>query len=142
VGAILLSYLLDTNIVSQAAKAAPDARVDRWLDAQNADQLFLSVVTIAELRVGLELMPSGKKKNAVAAWLANTVIPHFHGRILPVTFEISQQCGIILAVAKRAGFTVDPFDSLIAATAQIHHLSVATLNRSHFLQLGAKLVDF
>jgi predicted nucleic acid-binding protein len=138
----LLSYLLDTNFVSQSAKSLPNKEVDRWLERNDARLMFLSVITVTELRVGMEMMPVGKRRNSIAKWLEETVIPHFDGRILPVTIEIAAQCGVIWSAGRRAGANVDPFDALIAATATVHGFSVATLNRNHFVQVGATLVDF
>jgi predicted nucleic acid-binding protein len=103
--------------------------------------MYMSVMSLTEMRVGLGLMPPGKRRNAIAHWLERSLIPHFQNRILPVTSEIAIECGNILAAAKSAGHTPDPLDALIAATARVNGFSVLTLNRKHFSALQIPLVD-
>ena len=103
--------------------------------------MYLSVISLAELRQALGRMPVGKKKLAIAHWLEGTILPHFQDRILPVTAEIAASCGDMLATGRISGSSPDPFDTLIAATARVHGFSVVTLNRKHFASLNVPLVN-
>lgn len=137
-----MSFLLDTDIISQGTKPSPDAAVMAWLRGQSASLLFLSVVTIAELRIGVAMQPSGRRKAGLAQWLEEEVPARFDGRILAVTNEIADDCGGLLAGTRLRGFTMDPFDALIAATARVHGYKLATLNFRHFAELDVPLVRF
>ena len=75
--------LLDTNVVSEPLRAAPDARVIAWIDAQALETLFLSAITVAELRAGVALLPAGKRQTALLESLEKRVLPLFAGRVLP-----------------------------------------------------------
>lgn len=86
-----MSYLLDTNVVSEATKKQPDRRVQEWLSAQPDEVLFLSAVTIGEIRCGILLLVDGKKKRALRRWLDEEIMPVFFGRILPVDTAVMEQ---------------------------------------------------
>lgn len=87
-------------------------------------------------------MSAGKPRRLLEEWLERRVIPSFHGRVLPFDEAIADVSGRLLAAAKRAGATAETGDTLIAATARVHGLRVATLNKKHFSRLGVELVDF
>ncbi|HEY0307933.1 MAG TPA: PIN domain-containing protein [Acidobacteriaceae bacterium] len=137
-----MSYLLDTDVVSQFTKQHPDALAFAWLSKRILDELYLSVATITELREGMELLPAGKKRSGLEAWLESEVKERFRERILPMTLEIADRAGKIAASAVRSGHNPEALDVVIAATAQEHGLSLATLNRKHFERLGVELVTF
>jgi predicted nucleic acid-binding protein len=137
-----LDSLLDTSVVSQRIKKSPDERVVRWLSAILRDEAFLSVVTLQELRTGIDLLPAGFKRRDLESWLVSDIHRGYEGRILPITEEITDVCGRLIARGKKAGATPEMNDALIAATAQVHHLQIATLNRKHFERLGVGLVEF
>lgn len=132
---------MDTNVVSQSSKDRPNPTIESWLDQHDSRLMYMSVISLTEMRVGLGLMSPGKKRDAISHWLERSVVPHFQDRILPVTSEIAVECGDMLAAAKRAGHTPDPLDALIAATARVNGFSVLTLNRKHFSALQVTLVD-
>jgi predicted nucleic acid-binding protein len=136
-----LSYLLDTNIVSQSAKSAPLSAVVDWLAARDTRIMFLSVISLAEIQSGILMMPVGKKRNAIVNWFQLDIIPHFQARILLVTPAIAIECGELMIKAKKAGTTPDHFDALIAATAKVHGYSIVTLNRKHFEPLAVPIVS-
>jgi predicted nucleic acid-binding protein len=135
-----MSFLLDTDVLSQPSKAIPSAAAIDWIARNDAGRMFISVVSLSEVRAGIGGMPAGKRKTALAEWLATDLVPHFHGRILPVTEEIAYECGDLIAKCRKAGYHVQAMDALVAATAKVHRLSVVTLNRKHFMQLGIPLV--
>ena len=100
------------------------------------------MITLAEVRRGIQLLPDGKRREMLDKWLLNDVADTYEGRILPLTAAIADLAGRIGAAAKREGYTVELADVLIAATAQMHGLAVATLNRKHFERLGVEVVEF
>jgi predicted nucleic acid-binding protein len=84
-------FLLDTNIPSELIRTRPDPRVEHWVYAQDEQSLYLSVVSIGELRRGLVLLPAGTRRTELERWLENDLLPRFHKRILPVTFSIADR---------------------------------------------------
>lgn len=138
----VLRYLLDTSVVSQRIKPQPDENVVHWLSQLRQEDAFLSVITLQELRTGIELLPSGRKRRYLDSWLTTDIHRGYSGRILAVTEEIADTCGRIIARARKAGTTPDTNDVLLAATALVHEMSLATLNRKHFEPLGVELVKF
>jgi predicted nucleic acid-binding protein len=129
-------------VLSQRIKSRPDGRVAAWLNNAIAGDVFLSVVTILEIRTGIELMAVGTKRTKLEAWLEGDVRRCYSGRILPVTEEIASVGGRLIAERRKASETPGSNDCLLAATALVHGLNVATLNRKHFEKLGVELVEF
>jgi toxin FitB len=137
-----LTYLLDTNVVSQTSKLHPDIAVMRWWKQQDELSLMLSTIVFQELRFGIEMLPAGRKRDRLEEWLEIRLRGEFAGRILPVTIEIAELSGRLIADTKTAGHMAEVGDTLIAATARVHGLQVVTLNRKHFERLGVELVEF
>ncbi len=107
----------------------------------DARETFLSVISLTEMRSGIEVLPKGRRKSAIASWFEQTVVPHFEDRLLPVTREIAEVCGTMIAQSKQAGFTPDHFDLLIASTAEVHRMTLVTLNQRHFAHLPLRILD-
>lgn len=137
-----MNSLLDTNIVSQRIKPIPNDKVMQWLIQLEEASAFLSVVTLQELRTGVQLLPSGRKRRDLEQWLMVDIRRGYAGRILPITEEIADMCGRIIAKGRITGSLPEANDALLAATALVHGLRVATLNRKHFEKLGVELVEF
>jgi predicted nucleic acid-binding protein len=129
-------------VISQHVKATPDKGVMRWLGGVRREETFISVISLQEIRTGIELSPAGRKRNDLEYWLVNEINRSYSGRILPVTLQIADLCGKLIAQRRKASETPGINDCLLAATALVHGLSVATLNRKHFERLGVELVDF
>ena len=106
------------------------------------ETLAISSVVLQELRFGIELQPEGKRRRELERWLETGVANIFMGRILPVDERVADVSGRLLAATKKAGHHAEMADTLIAATAIVHGLKVATLNRKDFLLLGVELVEF
>lgn len=104
--------------------------------------MFFSVMTILEIRLGIDRMPAGKRRISLAAWLHDDLPRRFEKRILPVTYEIADDAGKLMAKCQAIGQNIEAVDALIASTARIHGFAVATLNRKHFRLLDVRLVDF
>ena len=133
-------FLLDTNVVSEALRPRPDARVIAWLRANEA-RAWLSVVTIGEIEAGIRGAPDPRRAESLRAWLDEVLIPQFAHRLLPIDLAVARHWGERTAAARASGTPVGAVDALIAATAAQHGLAVATRNGRDFAQLGVALVD-
>lgn len=136
-----MSYLLDTNVISEATKKYPDARLQDWLAAQPNESLFLSVITIGEIRHGLLLLDDGKKRRALLRWLGGKIKSLFAGRILPVDIAVMERWAQLQAASGKTGRRLPVMDSLIAATALTHNLTLATRNIADFKAARVALLD-
>lgn len=127
-----MNFLLDTNVLSEPMKERPNSRVLEWLAQVNEDQVFMSVVTITELRYGVERIATGKRRERLDAWLRKELISRFEGRILPVDLRIAETCGGLIARSESMGRPIEARDAFIAATAEVHGLTLVTRNTSDF----------
>jgi toxin FitB len=134
-------FLLDTNVPSELTKPAPDARVSDWVDAQDDASLYVSVVTLGELRRGLTILPVGRRRSQLEQWFEDYLLPLFDERILPVTQRIGDRWGILSAECRLRGTHLNTADGLIAATAFEHDLIVVTRNVKDFLGLGVTVLN-
>lgn len=133
--------ILDTNVVSEPMRPRPDARVLAWLDSQPAESLFLTSITVAELWAGIELLPAGKRRTQLHAWVNERVLPMFGGRTLPFDTECAVVFGAVHARARAAGKSVEFSDCALAAIAAHHGFSVATRNLRDFEGTGVDTLD-
>lgn len=136
-----MSFLLDTNVVSEWVKPEPVRSVVTWLAEVDEDEVFLSVISLAELRRGIELLAAGRRRQRLERWLGEDLADRFHGRILSVDVLVADAWGRITARATRAGRTVRSMDALVAATAEVHGLALATRNTKDFDHLGVSLFN-
>jgi predicted nucleic acid-binding protein len=118
-----MNFLLDTNVVSEPMRPRPNAGVLKWLGEVDEESTFISVVTITELRYGIERLDG---------WLQRDLRVRFEGRILPVDFEVANVCGGIIARRESLGRPIEPRDAFIAATAEVYGLTLVTRNVSDF----------
>jgi toxin FitB len=134
-------YLVDTNIPSELTRETPDARVATFLRGAGKESVFLSVMTMGEIRKGIDMLPVSQKRNALQGWLEIDVRSWFAGRILPVTEPIAERWGHLAATAKQQGFSLAVVDGVIAAPALEHNLTLVTRNARDFADLGVVLLD-
>lgn len=127
-----MSFLLDTNVVSEPMKSKPDPGVIAWLADTDEETIFLSVVTITELRYGIERLATGVRRSRLESWLGNDLRQRFSGRLLAVTAEIADACGRLVARSESLGHPMEPRDAFIAATAEVHDLTLVTRNVTDF----------
>lgn len=127
-----MNFLLDTNVISEPMKARPNAGVLAWLGEVDEDCVFLSVVTITELLYGIERLATGKRRDRLDDWLRKDLGLRFEGRILPVDLGIADACGRLVARSESLGRPIEPRDAFIAATAEVHGLTLVTRNASDF----------
>lgn len=133
--------LLDTNLISEPWKPVPDRAVIAWLDDQAIETLFLSAITIAELRFGIAAMPSGKRQTILRDRLEDEVLPHFSERILSFDLAASQSYSELMARARIAGKAIGTADGYIAAIAAANGLAIATRDTSPFESAGLKVIN-
>ncbi len=127
-----MNFLLDTNVISEPLKPQPNMGVLVWLSEMDEDRLFLSVVTLMEVRYGIELMAEGAKRKRLERWLQHDLPLRFERRILDVDPRIAEVGGRLLARSEAGGRTPKRNDALIAATSEVHDLTLVTRNVSDF----------
>jgi predicted nucleic acid-binding protein len=133
-----MSFLLDTTVVSEWVKLRPNSGVVRWLAEADEDRLFISVVTLAELRYGIERMPAGLRRKRLDAWLRNELPRRFDRRVLSIDSVVADAWGAVVARSEAAGRPISAMDAFLAATAQAHDITLVTRNTSDFeASLGA-----
>lgn len=132
-----MSFLLDTNIVSEWTKPRPNAGVVKWLAEVDEDEVFLSVVTFAELRHGIERLPAGARRRRLDEWFRSELPLRFEGRIVGVDGAIADEWGRLVARREARGRPIHAMDALIAATAEVHGLTLVTRNTEDF-QMSVK----
>jgi predicted nucleic acid-binding protein len=133
--------LLDTNVVSEPLRPAPDARVVAWIDAQALETLFLSAITVAELRAGVALLPAGKRRAGLQDSLETRVLPLFAGRVLPFDLACTQAYAELVASARASGLAIATADGYIASIAAANGLTVATRDTGPFEAAGAAVIN-
>ena len=136
-----MSFLLDTNVISESAKPRPDAGVMSWLATVNEDEVFLSVITLAELRHGVERMPAGARRSALDGWVTDALPARFANRLLSIDPATADQWGRTIARGQAAGRPLSAMDGFIAATAERHRLTLVTRNVSDFEVTGVRLLN-
>lgn len=134
-----MRFLLDTNVVSEWTKPRPNAGVVQWLAQVEEDDVFVSVVTFAALRHGVERLPAGDRRRRVDEWLRNDLALRFEERVIGVDGAVADEWGRVIARRESRGRPLGAMDELIAATAQIHELTLVTRNVADF-QATAKSV--
>ncbi|WP_332686056.1 type II toxin-antitoxin system VapC family toxin [Bosea sp. (in: a-proteobacteria)] len=132
--------VLDANVVSEAMKPSASAAVIAWLDEQVIEAVYLSSATLAELLYGIESLPQGRRKDALAVSL-DGLLALFGGRILPFDAEAARCYGRIAARARLAGKGLPLPDGYIAATAAAHGFAVATRDTAPFHAAGLQVID-
>lgn len=123
-----MKYLLDTCLISELVKKEPNPAVVSWLEEQEEQTLFLSVLNLGELQKGISKLPDGPKKDELQAWVTLDLVERFAGRIIDIDLETALCWGRLQGAAEQAGEKLPVMDSLIAATATAHGLAVVTRN--------------
>jgi predicted nucleic acid-binding protein len=135
------SWLLDTNILSELRRLKPDRKVVAFVAAQPLDALYVSTVTLAEIRFGIELLPDLGRRAELADWLANKVRPMFVQRTLPVSEDIIFKWRLLVEEGRKMGHTYSQPDLFIAATALHHGLTVVTRDTADYAKARASLFN-
>ena len=136
----MVRYLLDTNVPSELIKPDPNPGLIAWMGAASEDDLFLSVVTVAEISRGAERLVSGRRQDGLRTWLSD-MVARFGDRTLSISVAVAIEAGRLEAQAVRRGRTMEFADALIAATARVHVLALVTHNVSDFSGLDIEVLD-
>lgn len=134
-------FLLDTPVLSELVKPAPQPSVVSWVDAHDELSLHVSVLTIGELQKGISKLVPSHRQTALQRWINEDLIERFHGRILPVDNAVATQWGRIAGTAERTGSRLPAIDVLIASTASVHGLAVVTRNVRDLGRFGVPVID-
>ncbi len=135
-------FLIDTNVLSEYNRpGGPDAGVKRWLETSDRQSQYVSVITLAEIQKGIELLAEGKRRFQLEQWLKQDLEAWFSGRILPVDRLVASRWASLVTQGARAGRPLPTVDSLIAATALAYDLTIVTRNTRDFEGIGATLVN-
>jgi len=119
-------WLLDTNVLSELRKLRPEPKVVAFIAAQPLEAMFISAVTLAEIRFGIAMVPDANRRSELSEWLAHQVRPMFDGRILPVSEDIMFKWRLLVEEGRKSGHTFTQSDLIIAATGLQHGLTVVT----------------
>ena len=135
-----MNYLLDTCVISELVRPIPDKNVIHWLSHTPSERLFLSVITIGEIRKGITKLPESKKKNHLTNWL-NILLEDYQERIYPINLSVAENWGNIQGKAENCGTPLPSVDSLIAAIAHTYNLIVVTRNENDFAATNVTIMN-
>lgn len=133
--------VLDTNVVSEMMRAAPSAQVEKWLNAQVSDTLWLNSVVVAELLFGVARLPEGARKQQLASAIQATIEQDFAGRILSFDLEAAVVYAQITSRCEAMGRPIDAADAQIAAMCLVQNAPLATRNTKHFEGIGLQVIN-
>ena len=133
--------VLDTNVISEPLRPAAESRVIEWIDAQPIETLYLSAITVAELRFGVAALPAGKRRDSLQESLEKQALPLFAGRVLAFDMSASHSYGELMAKARTSGLAIGTADGYIAAIAAANGMMVATRDASPFEAVGVGVIN-
>lgn len=136
-----MTYLLDTNVISEWTKPRPDRGVVAWLEVADESSLYLSVVALAEIRLGIELLPKGRKRDQLTHWLEADLAHRFEGRVIEIDQPIAGAWGQIVARGRAQGAAPPILDAFLVATAIVHGMTLVTRNVRDVQRFGAAVFD-
>jgi predicted nucleic acid-binding protein len=134
-------WLLDTNILSELRKPRPEPKVTAFVDLQPLELLFVSLVTLAEIRFGIECVADATRRVELEDWLANKVRPLFEGRVLPVDEDTMVRWRLLVERGRKTRHTFSQPDLFIAATGLVHGLTIVTRDTADFVRAGAAVFN-
>ena len=136
-----MSYLLDTNVISELISKRSNKKVVEWLDHLDSNTIYLSVITIGEIRKGIEKLPPSKRKERIKEWLEGDLLLRFQGRILEITTEVMLIWGELTGRLEKEGRPITAIDSLIAAIALQGNYRLVTRNEHDFQYTGVTIIN-
>lgn len=136
-----MTYLLDTNVISELVAPQPNVNVVRWIESIAPESVFLSVITVGELRRGIEKLRDSRSKSKLSEWLSADLMVRFAGHLLPIDVKVALTWGEVVPFAEKQGKPISAIDSLIAATAVSGGLTLVTRNVQDFRATGVSLLN-
>ena len=136
-----MKFLLDTCVISELVARQPDPVVVQWVDSVDEDRLFLSAITIGEVKKGIEKLSVSSRRSALAEWLEDELLARFKDKILPIDTTVTLVWGKLTADLEKQGKRMPAMDSLIAATALQWRLNLATRNEDDFAHCGVPVFN-
>lgn len=137
----MTGWLLDTNVLSELRKRLPTPKVVKFVATQPVDWLFISTVTLAEIRFGIEIVPDALRRAELTDWLTQRIRPMFEGRILPISEDIMFKWRLLVEEGRKRGHTYSQPDLIIAATGLHHALTIVTRDIDDYSRTGAKIFN-
>jgi toxin FitB len=134
-------WLLDTNVLSELRKPRPEKKVLAFVAAQPLDLLYISTVTLSEIRFGIELVPDAARRSDLTGWLTHKVRPMFERRVLPISEDVMFKWRLLVEAGRKAGHTFSQPDLIIAATGQHHGLTVVSRDTSEFVKARVPVLN-
>lgn len=136
-----MKYLLDTNVISELISKQPSQNVVDWVDGLDPASIYISVITIGEIRKGIEKLPVSKRREQLAAWLEHDLLLRFQGKIAELTVEVMLTWGALIGRLENEGKPMPAIDALLAATALEGNFALATSNDEDFRHTGVKMIN-
>jgi predicted nucleic acid-binding protein len=134
-------FLLDTNCVSELVRTQPEPLVLEWMDSAQESLLYLSVLTLGEIRKGIAGLPQSRRRTRLEIWLEVELRARFSGRILSIDEAVADRWGLLASEAKRMGRSLSSIDGLLAATALHHNLTIVSRNVNDFASTPAPILN-
>ena len=134
-------FLLDTNIISELVKPKPEANVTEWVENTDESLLYLSVLTLGEIRRGIAALPQSRRRATLEAWLDKDLRARFEGRLLVIDQEVADRWGLLTAAARNSGLVLPVIDGLLAATALEHNLTLVTRDTGQIPSMGVAVFN-
>jgi toxin FitB len=134
-------FLLDTNIISELVKPRPEPSVTAWIEGTDESLLYLSVLTLGEIRRGIAALPQSRRRAALEAWLDKDLRARFEDRILVIDHEVADRWGLLTAAARNSGIALPVIDGLLAATALEHNLTLVTRDTGQIPTMGVAVFN-
>ena len=136
-----MRYLLDTCVISELVAKEPDPGVVKWIDSVDEERLFLSSITIGEIKKGIEKLIASDRRMVLAEWLEDELLIRFKDKVLPIDTAVMLVWGKLVADLEKQGKPMPAIDSLLAATALQGSLTLVTRNEDDFAHCGTAVVN-
>ena len=134
-------FLLDTNVISELVKPHPEVNVTTWVEGTDESLLYLSVLTLGEIRRGIAVLPQSRRRVSLEAWLDKDLRARFEDRILEIDEEVADRWGSLTAAARNRGIVLPVIDGLLAATALEHNLTLVTRDTGQIPSMGVAVFN-
>jgi predicted nucleic acid-binding protein len=134
-------FLLDTNVISELVKPRPEGNVTAWIEGTDESLLYLSVLTLGEIRRGIATLSQARRRATLEAWLDKDLRARFEDRILAIDQEVADRWGLLTAAARNSGIVLPVIDGLLAATALEHNLTLVTRDTGQIPSMGVAVFN-